>query len=117
MCSQDEIRKSLKEMPLEDVLVKYNLTLKELFDIQNNVVMNRSSKTRREESTYITLTRNNKYIISKNVNKKPEYYGTYSDKKEAEKIVDELKKCSWDKKQLPRILKELNIKTKQEVKY
>lgn len=112
MCSQDQLAKDLRELSLDEVLEKHGITLKELFTIQSGVVMNRSTKTRREESTYIRQTKQGRYVISKTVNNQNVYYGTYMDKKEAEAIVEELKKCFWDKKQLPRILTELNIKTK-----
>ena len=47
------------------------------------------------------------YFIQKNKTR----YGTYSDKKTAKKVVNRLKKCNWDKKQLPDILKEINYQT------
>lgn len=61
---------------------------------------------------------NFKNYIHKNGSKKNPYrivynrvaYGSYSSRKQAMKVVNKLKACNWDKKQLPIIQKELGYK-------
>ena len=57
-----------------------------------------------------------RYRVTKTVNGKKTSYGTYATEEEAEAVVRELKKCSWDKKQLLRIKNELGIKCVRRMK-
>lgn len=53
-----------------------------------------------------------RYRIVKTINRKRVSFGTYETEKEAQKVVSELIKKNWDKKELPLILKRLKIKSK-----
>lgn len=46
-----------------------------------------------------------KYVVSRWENGRNHYYGAYDTKELAEKIVEDLKKCNWDKTQLKEIQK------------
>lgn len=107
----DKLLKDLKNQPLEDVLEKYDISLSDLFRIQRN------RKYHTGEYKYITRTKSKAYSINKTRDGENCYFGTYKDKKEAEAIVGELKKCGWDINQLPSILERLNIQSKSEREY
>lgn len=107
MIPEDQLNEDLKNYPLDDVLEKYDISLSDLFKLQRN------RKYHKREYNHITRTKSRTYSINKTINGKSYYYGSYRDKKEAELIVEELKKCGWDINQLPRILTELNITSKQ----
>lgn len=49
------------------------------------------------------------FIISKNDGEKTIHYGSYEDENITKKIVEKLKHAEWDKKELPRILKEVGL--------
>lgn len=53
--------------------------------------------------------RDGAWNISKIINGKSLFYGRYKTENDAQKVVIELRKCDWDKNQLPKILKELGI--------
>ncbi|MBQ2653356.1 MAG: hypothetical protein IJF83_07365 [Methanobrevibacter sp.] len=108
MISEEKLLEDLKNQPLDSVLEKYDISLSDLFRIQRN------RKYHPGEYKYITRTKSKAYSIKKTINGENYYYGTYHDKKEAELVVDELKKCSWDINQLPSILERLNIQSKSE---
>lgn len=108
MIPEDQLNEDLKNYPLDDVLEKYDISLSELFKLQRN------RKYHKREYHHITRTKSRTYSINKTINGKSYHYGSYRDKKEAELIVEELKKCGWDINQLPRILTELNITSKTE---
>lgn len=102
----EDLLKDLKKMSIEEVSVKYNLTLKELFDITrkyntNNVKIN--------NDTYISKTNSRKWAIRKSIKGKMCYYGTYRVKREASLVVKELIKVDWNAEELPNILKRLGI--------
>lgn len=99
----EELQEDLQILSIEDLVKKYNLSFKELFEL---------SKQIDEEDKYITKNSCGSYTVSKYVNGISEYYGSYTDKEEARKVRDELIKCKWDKEKLPEILNELEIKSK-----
>ena len=108
MIPEDKLLEDLKNLPLEEVLEEYDITLGELFKLQQN------KQYRDIKTSYITETKSGTYSINKSLNGEQYYYGSYRDKREAKRIVEELRKCGWDIKELPRILKELNITSKTE---
>lgn len=108
MIPEDELHKALKNKPLDKVLKDYDLTLSELFQLQRN----RKYHTR--ESNHMVETKSGSYSITKTIDGVSYHYGTYRDKKEAEKIVEALQEKGWDINELPGILKELDIQSKTE---
>ena len=108
----EDLLKDLKRMSISEVSVKYDLTLKELFEITrkygntNNVKVN--------DNTYISKTSGGKWSIRKSIKGKMCYYGTYGLKKDAILIVKELIKVDWDIEELPNILERNNIQSKSE---
>lgn len=106
MISQDDLKKDLQELPLEEVLEKYDLTLNDLFkhQLRFNSVYNSRKKIR-----YINRTRSGKYAVQKHMDGENIYYGTYNSKEEAEKVAERLLECNWDKEQLETILREEGI--------
>ena len=108
MIPETELLEDLKTQPLDSVLEKYDISLHELFQLQ----LNRNYHNK--ESSHITRTKSRKYAILKSVDGEQQYYGTYSDKKEAELIVEALIECGWDIDELPGILVRLNIQSKSE---
>lgn len=53
-----------------------------------------------------------RYRIQRTVHGKKVSFGTYATEEDASKVVSELIKADWDKKQLPQILYKLNIESK-----
>lgn len=104
----EELLKDLKRMSINEVSVKYNLTLKELFDIARKY--NNTNNVKVNDDTYISKTRSKKWAIRKSIKGKMCYYGTYKLKKEASLVVKELIKVNWNAEELPYILERLNIK-------
>ncbi|MBQ6219956.1 MAG: hypothetical protein IJH63_00695 [Methanobrevibacter sp.] len=49
------------------------------------------------------------YRIRRKINGKVVSFGTYKQLEDAEKVVQELEKCNWDKKELMRIKEDLGI--------
>jgi len=110
MIPEEQLLEDLKTQPLEKVLEDYDITFKELFQLQRN----RNYHTK--ETSHITRTKSRTYSINKTINGKSYHYGSYHDKKEAEKIVVALEKKGWDINKLPEILIELNIQSKTQEK-
>lgn len=108
MIPEKELLDDLKNQPLEKVLEKYNISLNELFQLQRN----RNYHDNKTSNIYCTSS--NKYAISKTINGVNYHYGSYGDKKEAERIVEALIDCGWDINMLPMILERLNIQSKSE---
>lgn len=65
----------------------------------------------------VGITRAGTFRVYKKCNYHNVYYGTYASEKIANKVVDKLMLCNWDKKELPRIHKELGIYESKENEY
>ena len=99
----EEIKEDMKSLTLEEVMEKYGLSFKELFELTKQT----------GGGKYIRFNKKTKtYSVTKSVNGEYTYFGTYSDRDEAFKVRDELIKCKWDIDKLPEILWELGIKSK-----
>lgn len=98
----EELQEDLQVLSIEDLVKKYNLSFKELFELSKQIDV---------KDKYVTLNAGN-YIISKSIDGKNEYFGSYRDKGEAIKVRDELIKCKWDKDKLPEIVDKLEIISK-----
>lgn len=88
-------------------------------------IIERNNTNRMRKRHYKTLKKHNapkyyyyrhslgKFIISKKLkvdgSEKTVYFGAYKNKKDCEKIVEELKRCGWDKSQLDDIIDRLNL--------
>lgn len=59
-------------------------------------------RKKRNRTTHIYRTPYG-YNIKKTLDGKPVYYGTYRDYRDAERVVEELKRVDWDKSQLESI--------------
>ena len=59
---------------------------------------------------YYCRTRNGYFIVEKWDKSRIVYYGAYRDEVTAKKVVEELKKVDWDKKELSAIKKRLGVK-------
>ena len=57
-----------------------------------------------------------RYRVTKTFEGKKISYGTYATEEEAQKVVSELRKTDWNKKQLPLILEKLGLKPKNKLK-
>lgn len=101
--------KDLQELPIEELVLKYNLSLKELFELSKKLYTHTDGEI---GDKYITKTPSKSYMIMKSVAGKNVYFGSYKDLNEARVIRDELIECGWDIEELPRILDEFNIKSK-----
>ncbi len=99
----EDLRKDLQILSIEDVLKKYGIGFKDLFDL---------SKQIDDEEKYISFSSGDMYFVSKTINGMSVYFGSYRDKDEAIKVRDELIKNKWDKEKLPEILDRLDIKSK-----
>lgn len=108
MIPEDELQEDLKNLPLDEVLSKYELSLSELFKLQRN------KQYHNYETNHINENKSGTYSINKTVNGTNYYYGSYRDKREAQLIANQLEQCGWDINELPRILEELNITSKTE---
>lgn len=97
----------VQKCTIEELVSKYNLTFNELFNLTKQLQTPYKSKF-----NYIRKTPSKSYSIVKLVNGEHVYFGSYKDENEAIIIRDELIKCGWDKKELPRILDEFNITSK-----
>lgn len=73
---------------------------------------NNQKNCKRVVKNYTYSTIKNAFIVKKSINGKEIYYGSYKKEKDAQQIVDELKKANWDKNELPRIKEEV-LKTWQ----
>ena len=110
MINQKELKEDMQKLTLEEVLQKYNMSLMELFKYQKQIYPNQHLKYGKEVK-YITKKKKG-YAIYKRINNETTYFGTYGSESEAERIVEELVKIGWIPSELPRILEELNIKTR-----
>lgn len=63
----------------------------------------------RKKIRYINRTRSGKYAVQKHMDGENIYYGSYNSKEEAERVVERLLECNWDKEQLETILREEGI--------
>ncbi len=104
--NQEHIIQDLKKHTIKEVLTKYNITWKELIHIQTH-----KSLTNNPKATYIHKTKKGKYCVNKIIDGKQVYYGEYNTKKDAETIVDEMKKHYWNIERLEDIKKEHNIQS------
>jgi hypothetical protein len=99
-------RKDLKSgMSIDEALKKYDLSLEE--------ALNEGSKKVKPSKYcgHIGLIKwSGHYFISKRIDKKNVFFGTYKTKKEAEIVREELHNCNWDKEKLPAILEKTGIK-------
>lgn len=78
---------------------------KDGYSMKKSRVKPYKSRTKFDEP-HITIKRDGKYMIRK----KSIYYGQYETLEIAKKVKKELIKVNWDKNQLNKIRKELNIK-------
>lgn len=108
-----ELTKDLRNgLSLEEALQKHNTSLREIFkDINNYPIKTEQRTPRTEEWKYIQYTKNHTYRIIKGKHRIS--YGTYKNFEDACKVREELIKCDWDKKQLPKILSQNNIRSQR----
>lgn len=106
MFDEEELKKDLKNLPLQDVVEKYNLSFKEIFSIS---LKYNKYNVKIKDDAYIYKTSGGNWVIRKFVNGKMRYYGTYNLKKDASLVVEELRKVDWDENCLSDILEEFNI--------
>lgn len=111
MISAEELAIELRESDdsLENILINHGLSLKTAYEL--------NGKAKRVKS--LNDTKGNVYFEKKAYVVKKEskfdggyksvFYGRYKTRKEAEAIVEELKKCDWDKNRLCDIQEELEI--------
>jgi len=64
-------------------------------------------KPKRKITNYTYNHHSRKFLVRKGKNYKMIHYGCYDTREQAEKIVEELRKCNWDKKQLKKIEKKV----------
>lgn len=96
-----ELTNDLKKgMSLTDALNKHKVCLKDIFE---NMGHERNSETC-ENLSY----QKGKWVLSKVINGKREYYGTFRNKEDGIAVREKLKEYNWDKSKLPQIHKELN---------
>ena len=107
MLDEEKVINDLKKLSLNEVGEKYNLTLKELFDLTKGY--NNRINVKVTDNSYISKTKSRKWAIRKSINGKMCYFGTYNLKKEAFLVVKELIKVDWDEEELPRILDDLGV--------
>lgn len=115
--SYHDMCETLDITSMRPILKKYNTTWTELKNIitggENplelltfNGTVQPDLKPVKSKNNYIYYDKSSKYtpwlIRKDNI-----YYGRYPSKKIARKIVNRLKKCNWDKKQLTRIREEI----------
>lgn len=104
MSFQDDV----KVMSLDESLIKHNLTLKDAFEscLKSNWKKKKSSKTAGQK--YIQYKRNY-YTVRKYKNRKLVYFGKYKTEKDAIKVRDYFIEHGWDKTQLTRVCRLLNV--------
>lgn len=102
------LQKDLKNgMSLEEGLKKHNMTLKEIFNPKPKKTSERKGSVKKNGFS-------NHYGVSKMINGKIHWYGTYFTKEDAERVREELYKVNWDKSELDNILKETGIQRVQQ---
>ena len=73
----------------------------------------RPRKKKKVPKNYYYRKNTGNYVVTKRITINKEvktiYYGTYKNEEECVKIINELKKVNWDKKELPNIKKKLGI--------
>ena len=116
MSFQDDV----KVMGLDESLIKHNLSLKDAFEscLKSNWKKKKSSTTCPRYIQY----KGNYYTVRKYKNRKLVYFGKYKTEKDAIKVRDYFMEHGWDKTQLTRVCRLLNVvnldkkKKKKEVK-
>jgi len=93
-------------------LKKVDWDKKQLDNIRESIGY-KSCKTRGDTSKLIyedkRTPNKTRYYIKKQVGGKSVWYGSYKNKKTAEKIVKELQKCNWNKEQLQLIKEKIGV--------
>ena len=98
-------------MRVVDIRKKYKLSKSQWHKFhralkENNIFYNKDYRQR--YAKYYSYNKvNKKYIIYKKINDKQIFFCSCYKEEHAQKIVQKLKACNWDKKQIPRILKEV----------
>ena len=111
--------------------IENKLSLKEIqrkYDI-GATKCSRLSRKVREETDYVGRANDHKYyrsyttqtgeehfIVLKYANEKYQYYGTYQNEKDVQRIVEKLRECNWDKSRIEEIEKTLNIRRSRKYK-
>ena len=105
MSFQDDV----KVMGLDESLSKHNLTLKEAFDscLKTNH-WKKKKKSKISGQKYIQYKRKY-YTVRKYKNGKLVYFGKYKSESDAIKVRDYFIEHGWDKSQLTRVCRLLNV--------
>ena len=103
---KEELLNDLQKLALEDVLLKYNLTFKDLFRLSKEL----HNYTKKDGSLkYIQNTGSGTFMINKSVNGVNRYFGSYLTEEDAVFVRDKLIDCNWSMSCLDSIVERYNI--------
>ena len=100
---------------VQDLSVKYDVSISKAYKLINQIFEETGFRRRKTNKKvyspkyYCKPAYSNNWRVFKHMNNSTIYFGSYSSEDKAKYVVNELKKCNWDKSELERIKSEVGI--------